>query len=130
MDSGEFDEIVNRAVQKIPAGFRRRMENVAIVVEPEAPVPGLLGLYHGIPLTRRSVSHGFNLPDKITIYQRPHERMARDRQHLEKLVEDTVWHEVAHYFGMNELQVRRAERQRALRKRGIRRRPGTQTEGA
>ena len=50
------------------------------------------------------------MPDRITIFQGPHERMARDPAHLAKLVEDTVWHEVAHYFGMNELQVRAAER--------------------
>jgi predicted Zn-dependent protease with MMP-like domain len=63
-------------------------------------------------LPHRSVSDSFTLPDRITIFQGPHERLARDRRHLQRLLEDTVWHEVAHYFGMNEAQVRRAERQR------------------
>ena len=112
MTSGEFDKLVERAVKKIPPRFRSRLHNVVFVVEPEGPNPNLLGLYHGRPLTSRSVGHGFNLPDRIVIFQRPHERMARSLPHLEKMVEDTVWHEVAHYFGMDEAHVRRAERQR------------------
>jgi predicted Zn-dependent protease with MMP-like domain len=72
----------------------------------------LLGLYEGRPLTKRSVFESFAMPDRITIFQGPHERLARGPEHLAKLVEDTVWHEVAHYFGMNELQVRAAERRR------------------
>lgn len=115
MTAREFDEIVERAVRKIPRRFRGRLHNIVFLVEPEGSHPGLLGLYHGRPLTHRSVSEGFQLPDQITIYQKPHERLARDRPHLEKLVEDTVWHEVAHYFGMDELQVRRAERRRERR---------------
>jgi predicted Zn-dependent protease with MMP-like domain len=58
------------------------------------------------------VSDGFVMPDQIVIFQGPHERLARDPLHLEKLVEETVWHEVAHYFGMDEARVRRAERRR------------------
>ena len=108
----EFDQLVERAVRKIPPRFRARLDNVVFVVEPEGAHPGLLGLYHGIPLTERSVGHSFQMPDRITIYQRPHERLARDGKHLAKLVEDTVWHEVAHYFGMDEAQVRSAERKR------------------
>jgi len=109
MDTDEFDALVERALRKIPWHFRRRLENVAIVVEPEAPRPGLLGLYQGRPLTHRGVSDGFVMPDRITIYQGPHERLARTRKQLEQLVDETVWHEVAHYFGMDERQVRAAE---------------------
>jgi predicted Zn-dependent protease with MMP-like domain len=111
----QFDKIVERALKKIPARFRKRMDNVAIVVEREPPRPGLLGLYHGVPLTARGVSDSFRMPDQITIYQGPHERMARDLIDLEKIVADTVWHEIAHYFGMDEPQVRRAERRRMKR---------------
>jgi predicted Zn-dependent protease with MMP-like domain len=117
MSPNEFDALVEEALKAIPARFRRRLHNVAIVVEQEPPRPGLLGLYQGRPLTTRSVGDGFAMPDRITIYQRPHERMARDRRHLEKLLEETVWHEVAHYFGMDERGVRLAEKRRA----GIRR---------
>jgi predicted Zn-dependent protease with MMP-like domain len=112
MSSSEFDALVEKALKAIPARFRRRLHNVAFVVEQEPPRPDLLGLYQGRPLTTRSVGDGFTMPDRITIYQRPHERMARDRPHLEKLLRDTVWHEVAHYFGMDERRVRLAERRR------------------
>jgi len=96
----------------IPPAFRRRLKNVVFLVEAEPPRPGLLGLYQGRPLPRRSVGDSFTMPDRITIYQGPHERLARDRRHLLKLVRETVWHEVAHYFGMDERQVRAAERRR------------------
>src|SRR5689334_11627446 len=109
MNPQDFDALVERAFRKIPLRFRRRLANVVLVVEQEPPRPDLLGLYHGRPLIQRSISDGFVLPDRIIIYQGPHERMVRTPAQLEKLVEETVWHEVAHYFGMNELQVRRAE---------------------
>lgn len=109
MRSRDFDALVERALAKIPRRFRRRLSNVALVVEQEPPRPGLLGLYEGRPLTHRSVSDGFVMPDRITIFQGPHERLARTPAQLEKLVEETVWHEIAHYFGMNEREVRRAE---------------------
>ncbi len=111
-ESAEFDKLVEKAIRVIPWRFRRRLKNVVFIVEPEPPAPNLLGLYQGHPLPQRSVSDSFTLPDRITIFQGPHERLARDRRHLERLLEDTVWHEVAHYFGMDEARVRRAERRR------------------
>ena len=116
MTARDFDQLVERAVRAIPARFRRRLHNVAFVVEAEPPHPNLLGLYQGRPLTVRGVSDGFTMPDRITIFQGPHERLANSPRHLEQMVRDTVWHEVAHYFGMDEAQVRRAERRRALRR--------------
>ena len=123
MQTAEFDRLVEAAYARIPSRFRRRMKNVALIVEPEPTsaqlargrVPHgstLLGLYEGRPLTQRSVFDSFTMPDRITIFQGPHERLASSAEHCAKLVEDTVWHEVAHYFGMNELQVRAAERKR------------------
>jgi len=123
MSPNEFDGLVAAAYAQIPARFRRRLKNVALLVEPE-PSPAqltrgrvarnctLLGLYEGRPLTKRSVFEPFAMPDRITIFQGPHERLARNADELRRLVEGTVWHEVAHYFGMNELQVRAAERRR------------------
>jgi predicted Zn-dependent protease with MMP-like domain len=124
MTAHDFDRLVERACAKIPRRFRRRLANLAFVVEAEPsaeqlrasrvpPDHMLLGLYQGRPLTQRSVSDSFVMPDQIIVFQGPHERMARSIEHLEKLVEDTVWHEVAHYFGMDEARVRRAERRRA-----------------
>jgi len=128
MTAHEFDRLVERACARIPGRFRRRMANVAFIVENEpsneqlraSRVPAgstLLGLYRGRPLTARSVSDGFVMPDQIVIFQGPHERMARDGAHLQKLVDETVWHEVAHYFGMDEVRVRSAERRRRTAKR-------------
>ncbi len=111
----EFDDLVTRALRRIPPRFRKYLRNVAIIVEREPPRPGLLGLYHGHPLPSRSVSQSFTMPDRITIYQGPHERMALSREHLEQMVADTVWHEIAHYFGMDEARVRKAERKRGVR---------------
>ncbi len=112
MSPAEFDKLVEEAMDIVPPRFRRRLKNVAFVVESEPPRPGLLGLYHGRPLIHRSVSEGFALPDRITIYQGPHERLARSRAHLLELLRETIWHEVAHHFGLDERQVRRAERRR------------------
>jgi len=123
MDTRDFDRLVANACARIPARFRRRLKNVAILVEPEpsagqlargrVPRGGtLLGLYEGRPLPTRSVFEPYAMPDRITIFQGPHERMAQSAEHLARLVEDTVWHEVAHYFGLNEREVRAAERRR------------------
>jgi predicted Zn-dependent protease with MMP-like domain len=127
MNVDEFDRLVEAAYARIPARFRRRMKNIALLVERE-PSPQqlargrvprgstLLGLYEGRPLTERSVFDSFTMPDRITIFQGPHERMARSPEHLARMVEDTVWHEVAHYFGMDEGLVRAAERRRGVRR--------------
>jgi predicted Zn-dependent protease with MMP-like domain len=116
----DFDRIVEESVARIPARFRRRMQNVAIVVEPEPPPSRrggtLLGLYQGRPLTARSVADPFAMPDRITIFQGPHERLANNSAHLRQLVDETVWHEIAHYFGMDEPRVQAAERRRKQRK--------------
>ena len=127
MQTADFDQLVETAFRRIPARFRSRMQNVAIVVENEpslgqlqgrgvSPGSTLLGLYEGHPLRYRSVSEGFHLPDRITIFQGPHERMVGNREELERLVEQTLWHEIAHHFGMNEREVRAAERLRRMRR--------------
>jgi predicted Zn-dependent protease with MMP-like domain len=127
MSPNEFDRLVSEAYAGIPARFRKRLKNIALIVEPEpsaaqlargrvARGSTLLGLYEGRPMTGRSVFEPFALPDRITIFQGPHERLAQTPQDLPRLVADTVWHEVAHYFGMDEQQVRAAERKRRARR--------------
>ena len=91
LSDSEFDALVTRALRRIPPRFRKYLQNVAIIVEREPTNPGLLGLYQGHPLTTRSVGNSFTMPDKITIYQGPHERMARNPEELEQMVADTVW---------------------------------------
>jgi predicted Zn-dependent protease with MMP-like domain len=126
MDAREFDRLVAEACARIPARFRKRLRNVAILVEAE-PSPAqlarggvsrggtLLGLYEGRPLPSRSVFEPFSMPDRIVIFQGPHVRLAESLEHLKLMVYDTVWHEVAHYFGLNEREVRAAERRRKQR---------------
>ncbi len=124
----EFEQAVRQAWLAIPARFRQRVHNLAIVVEDE-PSPDLLrqngvpaghtllGLYHGVPLTRRGASYGMVLPDKISLFQGPIERAAQNVDEIPQVIYHTLWHEIAHYFGMNEAQVRAAEHQHASRRR-------------
>jgi predicted Zn-dependent protease with MMP-like domain len=113
----DFDKLVEESMDVVPARFRGRLRNLVFVVEREPPSPGLLGLYEGRPETLRSTMESFVPPDRITIYQGPHERMCRSLVELRRLVRETIWHEVAHYFGLNEREVQRAERRR--RRRGL-----------
>jgi predicted Zn-dependent protease with MMP-like domain len=124
--SSTFDELVEQAFRRIPLRFRKRMQNVAIVIEPEPTreqlaslgIPHgstLLGLYQGRPLTLRSSFEGFSMPDRITLFQGPIERAARSQADVPRVITDTLWHEIAHYFGMDERQVRMAESRRARR---------------
>jgi predicted Zn-dependent protease with MMP-like domain len=118
MTRAAFERMVEDALAQVPAAFRMRMRNIILTVEDEPPQPGLLGLYEGRPLAERSVnSEGFALPDKISIYRGPHLRMARDREHLRRIVSETLWHEIGHYFGMDEQQVLRAQRRRTRARR-------------
>jgi len=117
MTSREFKKLVQKAIDRIPSRFHSRIQNLAFLVERRGPSPDLLGLYVGRPLTERLISQPVATPDTIHIYQVPHERMAHDEEHLERLVEETVWHEVAHYFGLSEAEVERAERRRDIARR-------------
>ena len=102
----EFDylSVVQDALDSLPAELRAAMSNVEIVAEDEPPHgQPLLGLYEGIPLTRRTSSYAGALPDKITIFRGPLERLARgDDARLRREVHHVVIHEVAHHFGISD----------------------------
>lgn len=124
MTDEEFSVLIERAVAEIPARIRARMENVAIVIDDvSTPAHGyrpnsLFGLYQGIPLPRRG-GPGYTgvLPDKITIFKKPIlEAALDDPGKAAALVRDVVHHEIAHYFGFSESEVRRWERKRAQKK--------------
>jgi predicted Zn-dependent protease with MMP-like domain len=119
MRGRDFEQLVEQALTELPPAYRRRIRNVVMVVEDEPPRPGLLGLYEGRPLTGRSSFTPVSMPDRITIYQGPHERAARTPNELKHMVSETVWHEIGHYFGMNEQQALRAERRRAAARRRL-----------
>jgi len=124
MDRELFEEIVERAFQALPGKFRDNIENVEIVVE-DQPTPDvarrragvrrnelLLGLYHGVPLTMRGTSYGTSpvLPDRITLYQENIERVCRTEQEIEEKIYEVLFHEIGHYFGMSEKEIRDAMR--------------------
>jgi predicted Zn-dependent protease with MMP-like domain len=99
-----FAEYAQDALDSLPPDLVARMSNVAIVIDDEPP-PGLplLGLYQGVPLTRRSSHYGGVLPDKITIYRGPLARLyGHDPGRLRREVRRVVLHEVAHHFGISD----------------------------
>jgi predicted Zn-dependent protease with MMP-like domain len=99
-----FEEIIQAALDSLPAELRERISNVEVVVEDEPPFgQPLLGLYQGVPLTRRGTAYNGALPDKITIYRGPLERLyGYDPLLLEDRVRHVVLHEVAHHFGISD----------------------------
>ncbi len=100
----DFGQCIEQALVELPPELRGFMSNVAIVVEEEPP-PGLplLGLYQGLPLTARRSSYGGVLPDKITIYRRPLERLyGGDQAQLQRQIRRVVLHEIAHHFGISD----------------------------
>ena len=103
-DEADFDRLVSDALDELPDDIRDLMTNVAVTVEDEPP-PGqnLLGLYEGVPWGRRGPYDAGALPDKITIYRHPLERIAGgDHERLRFLVRRTVFHEIAHHFGISD----------------------------
>ena len=111
-----FEQMVADALDEIPPALGREMENVAVMVE-EWPTGAqlasvgsggmLLGLYQGIPLTKRGpMSYSGVSPDRISIFRGPLMRLARDEADLARRVRVTVLHEVGHYFGMSDDRLR------------------------
>jgi predicted Zn-dependent protease with MMP-like domain len=117
-----FEHHVTDALRTVPKRFRDAMRNVAIVVEDE-PSPALLremeidppdtlfGLYQGLPLTERHWDYGNALPDRIVLFQGPHEREARDDDELIGSIAETLIHEIGHYFGLSEEEIAAIEDQ-------------------
>jgi predicted Zn-dependent protease with MMP-like domain len=104
----------------IPTRFRREMQNLALIVEDEPslqlledmeiePPDSLYGLYQGTPLPERASGYGNNLPDVITIFQRPIEEDCEDEAEIRAVVGETLIHEVGHYFGLSEEEIEEIE---------------------
>ena len=100
----DFDRLVSDALDELPDDIRDLMSNVAVTVEDEPPDGRpLLGLYQGVPWGRRGAYYSGALPDKITIYRGPIERMTHgDPEQLRRQVRRTVFHEIAHHFGISD----------------------------
>jgi predicted Zn-dependent protease with MMP-like domain len=108
----DFERCVDEALESLPEDLRTFMSNVAVVVEEEPPAGRpLLGLYQGVPLTRRGSSYGGVLPDKITIYQGPLERgYGANAETLRAAIRHVVLHEIAHHFGISDERLRELDR--------------------
>ena len=106
VDPGQFEEMVASALDGLPEELGRLMSNVAVTVEHDAGPPGLLGLYEGIPLTSRTTGYAGVLPDRITIYRRAICSICQTEQEVASQVRQTVIHEVAHHFGIDDRRLR------------------------
>lgn len=122
MTNSEFKKLVARGIDELRPDILARMENVAIVIADEPTlkqrhengieVGGVLfGLYEGVPLIERDRGE-FMLPDKITIFKKPILEVYSSPKDIATCVSNTVWHEVAHHFGLDEDEVEAEERRR------------------
>ncbi len=121
MDRERFQELVVRAVTELPEEFLSQLNNLDVVVE-GYPTIGqrrkaglgsgytLLGLYEGVPQTRRGEHYGLVLPDKITIFQGPIEARCRSDGEIEAEIRRVVRHEIAHHFGISDARLRQLEK--------------------
>jgi predicted Zn-dependent protease with MMP-like domain len=101
-----FEAMVSEALDGLPAELGELMSNVAVVVEHRAGPPGLLGLYRGVPLTRRTTTYAGVLPDRITIYRHAICAICRTDEEVVEQVRRTVVHEVGHHFGIGDARLR------------------------
>lgn len=115
----EFESIVGDAIDAIPPLYQKHLQNVAFIIENEPTAeqrqklkmfPGevLFGLYEGLPLPQRQGTTKI-LPDKITIFKNPALFFSNDLKQLKEHVHRTVWHEVAHYYGLDHKRIHELE---------------------
>jgi len=121
MDREKFEQLVAAAVVNLPEEFTSRLMNIDIVVEGR-PLIGqvrraglrqgqtLLGLYEGVPQTKRGTHYGLVPPDKITIFQKPIEAICKRETEIIAEIQRVVKHEIAHHFGISDARLRQLER--------------------
>ena len=121
MERERFEELVAKAVDSLPEEFGAKLENIDVVVE-DYPHNSqvtrarlrrgqtLLGLYDGVPLTRRGTHYGLVPPDKITIFQKPIEAKCRYDAEITAEIRKVVRHEIAHHFGVGDVTLRQIEK--------------------
>ena len=116
MKREKFEELVDRAYQKIPEQFKNKIDNVAIRVEDYPSGEDLeklkirkegllLGLYRGTPLHLRSVWQGIRMPDEIVLYQKDIEKVCKNDEEIEARINEVLQHELGHYFGLSDDEI-------------------------
>ena len=120
MEDINFDDLVAEAIDSLPEKYGRGLDNVAFVTE-DFPTPAqreklklrchqtLFGLYEGIPRTKRGNNYSGVLPDKITIFRLPILSVSTTPDAVRRQVRRTVWHEVAHHYGLDHGDIHRLE---------------------
>jgi predicted Zn-dependent protease with MMP-like domain len=131
MNRERFESLVRTAVEALPEEFLRRLENIAVVID-DSPTPAqlekagvrhgeiLLGLYEGVPLTKRGQNYGLVPPDKITIFQKSIESVCTNKSEIAAEVQRVVQHEIAHYFGLGDARLDEIEEQKLRRNKNHR----------
>jgi predicted Zn-dependent protease with MMP-like domain len=116
----EFDKIISDAMDELPSDYIERLNNVLVTYEDE-PSPAqreqlklhcnqtLFGLYEGIPLTKRGAGYNMVLPDRITIFKNPILAYSHDLPSFKMQVKHTLWHEIAHYYGLDHDRIHELE---------------------
>lgn len=121
LSDDEFDRLISRAMDELPQEYIKGLNNVAILyaddpdeyqIQKSELKAGniLLGLYEGIPLTKRGAGYTFVLPDKITLFKHPILMITRTPEELFDQIKRTLWHEIAHYYGLNHDRIHSLER--------------------
>lgn len=117
----QFDALISRAMDELPQEYITNLNNVAITYADE-PTPEqlvkqgvrhghlLLGLYEGIPLTQRGAGYMMVLPDKITLFKHPIRQVSRTPEEFYAQIKRTLWHEIAHHYGLNHDHIDHLER--------------------
>ena len=115
----EFSDLMDDALTHIPDVFKGKIENLAFIAEPYPSDTdlgrvglsdrySLLGIYSGVPFTHRNTYYMNTTPDRIILFQKNIERYCNNIEELKEKILEVLVHEIAHYFGMNEDQVRAA----------------------
>lgn len=122
MDRERFEWLVAEAVDSLTEEFQTKLENIDVVVEDQPALSQLtevrlkrgetlLGLYQGVPLTKRSRHYGMVVPDKITIFQKPIEAKCKSDTEVKAEIRRVVQHEIAHHFGIGDARLRQLEKE-------------------
>jgi len=115
----EFQHYMEKALESIPEAFSEKMDNIVFIIEPYPSENDLarlglndrrqlLGLYSGIPYTHRNTGYMGTMPDRIILFQKNIESLCRTEEQLVDKIKEVVIHEVAHYFGMDDEEIRKA----------------------
>lgn len=103
-----FEQLIDDALDELPENFLRNMRNVVVLARPyNEDNPEILGLFEGVPVTEQYANHAGFLPEAIFIYKDALEAFCRDEEELRREVKTTLFHEVGHYFGMEEEDLHR-----------------------